>query len=445
MNRKTQSAAELDAAFLLTALLILVAVMFGGSSRENPLRLAAVEVCALPLLAAAVRRGISPGRPGGDAVAPLALLGLSICVPLLQLAPLPPSLWTLLPGQAPRIQALALAGLPQPWLPISLSPGETVACALALIPPAAMFLATLHFSAAQRRRLAVLWVVLACAGLALGAAQITARAGSPVYTYRTTNGGSLVGLFANRNHQAAFLLALAPFAGALMGASPGRAGATPRAWWPGLFIAIAVVALGVIRSRAGILLAGPALIGASAVFLRSRSGHRRWPVALGVAGAVVIAVGAVAFFGLSPIVARFAAPAASETRAEAWPYIVAAAQSHLPFGAGLGAFDRVYQAVEPLNLVSPYYLNHAHNDYLELWLETGWIGVGCLGLFALWLARGMIQAWRRNGGDLARAASISIVLLMAASVVDYPLRTETLLVLLAYCCGLLIRPPASRP
>ena len=41
---------------------------------------------------------------------------------------------------------------------------------------------------------------------------------------------------------------------------------------------------------------------------------------------------------------------------------------------------------------------------------------------------------------LAQASSAAIFLLMAQSVVDYPLRTETLAVLFAFCCGGLAWP-----
>jgi O-antigen ligase len=154
-----------------------------------------------------------------------------------------------------------------------------------------------------------------------------------------------------------------------------------------------------------------------------------------IAGAAL----AVAAFGLGPIADRFAPQEHGEIRFEAWPHVLAAADGFLPFGSGLGSFDRVYQSVEPLNLVAVEYLNHAHNEYLELWLETGWVGAAIFGLFVVWLAASIVRAWRSGGDGLARGAGAAILLLMAASVVDYPLRTEALVVLFAFCCGLLAR------
>ena len=443
-------AGGLDARFALSALLIGAAAVLGGASRENPVRLAIIELCALPVAVAAVRRVASAARSDDAAPAlPIALAALVIAVPLLQIIPLPPGVWAALPGQAPRAEALRLAGLPAPWLPLSLSPGDTGRAGLALLPPAAMFVATLGLDVEDRRRLAWLWLALAALGLALGLAQVAAPAGGPAYPYRTTNVGSLVGLFANRNHEAGYLLALLPFAAAL--AVPGGAGAPGReraggsgfagrvAW---LFLPVSIVALGVIRSRAGVILAAPAALAALAVAWRGR-GRRRGNRALAVtAGAIGAAVLAVALFGLDPILGRFDGRSPAEFRFEAWPSVLAAAQSLAPLGSGLGSFDRVFEAVEPLALVGPTYFNHAHNDYLELWLETGWVGAAILALFLAWFAPAAWRAWRR-GCPLAQASSAAIVLLMAQSAVDYPLRTETLAVLFAFCCGVLATP--ARP
>jgi hypothetical protein len=62
------------------------------------------------------------------------------------------------------------------------------------------------------------------------------------------------------------------------------------------------------------------------------------------------------------------------------------------------------------------------------------------------------KVWRpshREGleidGSLVRAASLIIALLLAHSVVDYPLRTGAMVAILAFACALLIDPPPSSP
>ena len=389
--------------------------------------------------------GANRGSPA--ARAPLALLAMVVVVPLLQMIPLPPSIWVALPGQAPRLEALHLARLPLPWLPLSLSRSNTRGAALALIPPVAVFVAGLSLEEIELRRLAWLWIISAVAGLSLGIVQVASPAGGPAYAYSTTNLASLVGFFANRNHEAAFLLALLPIAAALSTTKVAAARhhaeqtgvAAPWLAWP--FILISFVALGVIRSRAGVILAAPAALLTLAVAWRSRRSLNGGPLAA-IAAAIGLASLAVALFGLGPILGRFAKAPAPEFRLEAWPHVITAARSYLPLGSGLGSFDRVFEAFEPLSLIGPKYFNHAHNDYLELWLETGWVAAIALALFLVWFLLATWTAWR-SGSALAQAASAAIALLMVESLVDYPLRTETLAVLFAFCCVLLVRRPTS--
>jgi O-antigen ligase len=435
-----------DVLFVLSGILIVAACILGGASQDNPLRLASVELCALPVAALSLRRvasGDLDARRGRLLAFPLAMLVLILAVPLLQLAPMPPALWAPLPGQTPRLEALGLAHVPAPWLPITLSPRETGRAALALAPPAATLLGVAWLTPRQTRRLGGLWIGVAMLGVALGAAQIAAPAGGAAYLYRTANLGSLVGLFANRNHEAGFLLSLTPLAAALSipptapGARWAKApGIAPRFGLLAAFMLITVIALGVIRSRAGLILATPAVLLALAVLWRGARGRPAWLAVSGVAAAALVAVVAILLFAAAPILDRFGPHAPREFRYEAWPYVMAASKAVPPLGAGLGSFDRLFEAVEPLPFVAPTYFNHAHNDFLELWLETGPVGAGILAVFIVWLAWTTRNAWR-SGSDLARAASAAIVLLMAQSWVDYPLRTETLAVLFAFCCGVL--------
>jgi hypothetical protein len=95
------------------------------------------------------------------------------------------------------------------------------------------------------------------------------------------------------------------------------------------------------------------------------------------------------------------------------------------------------------------YANHAHNDVLELWLTTGAVGLVLMGMFMVWLLLRSVEIWRRapasGAGELdwtlARGATIVVALLVAHSVVDYPLRTGAMMAVMAFACALLIEPP----
>jgi hypothetical protein len=92
--------------------------------------------------------------------------------------------------------------------------------------------------------------------------------------------------------------------------------------------------------------------------------------------------------------------------------------------------------------------DHAHDDLLEVWLETGVVGLILIGMFLLWLVRRTYQVWRLPRSDdlrpidrsLARAAAVILVLLLAHSLVDYPLRTSAMVAIAAFATSLLIPP-----
>jgi O-antigen ligase len=207
-----------------------------------------------------------------------------------------------------------------------------------------------------------------------------------------------------------------------------------------LFAGLVVVALAAIRSRTGIALFAPVILASLLAAWIAAGRGRPGPGLLVFMGTVGAALTAVAIFALPPILERFGSQDATEARFERWPLIAEAAQTYLPLGSGTGSFDAVYRSVEPLAELDDTFFNQAHNDYLETWLETGWLGIGLLLAFLVWYFRRSLSAWRAppsREGDLQRAASIGVGVLLLHSVADYPLRTVTLAVMFALCCGLL--------
>ncbi|HEX3920097.1 MAG TPA: O-antigen ligase family protein [Caulobacteraceae bacterium] len=439
------------AVFASALLLEVFATLFGGASQTNALSLLAVEVASLPLLFVSVYLMLARAGPRG-ALLPIILMVLVILVPIAQLIPLPASIWTGLPGRGAMLQVLDAANLGRPSLPYSLTPQDTWRSALGLAPPAAMFMGAMLLSDAQRRVMAGLWLALATISLLIGVLQILGGPNSPLYFYDITNEGSPVGLFSNRNHNASFLLCLLPVA-AVFAAEFRGIGEDWRAIPPllaVLYFLIGIVGVAVMHSRAGVFLLIPALIGSVAVVVTGGALRGRIRAAAGLAAGAAVAVGAVLIFGFAPILDRFYDT--GELRFEGWPIVVKAAQSYLPFGSGIGSFDTVYRSVEPLTQVSTVYFNHAHNDYLELFLETGLVGAALFALFAIWFLIRAFVIWTQRDGEgrnLAAALTVLVVLLLAHSLLDYPLRTQALAGLFAFACGAMAayRPAAlaARP
>lgn len=428
-----------DAVAIAAVVLLALSFVFGGASREHALRLAVVELAALPLLVMSADRLIRSGLWREHRFA-LALLGGLAAIPLIQLIPLPPALWTGLPDRGEMVLALQLAGLQPGWAPLTLTPDRTWQSVLAILPPAAMFLAMLSSTQAQTARMMAFYLAAAVIAVLLGAAQL-ASGGERFYPWATTSAGSVTGFFANRNHLATLLLVCLPFA-AVFGAAVLRRRSEQRLplWFGALFMGLVVVGLAAIRSRAGVILFGPVAIASLLAAWVAAGRGRPGPGLLALIGGVAVAVAAVAILALPPILARFDVQSAPEGRFEGWPVVASAAETYLPLGSGIGSFDAVFRSVEPLEKLDSTFFNQAHNEYLETWLEAGWLGAALILAFLVWYGRRLWAAWKAGPSrerDLQRAASIALLAMLVHSAVDYPLRTATLAVLFALCAAIL--------
>ena len=425
---------------IATFLLFAVSFFLGGASRLHEFRLAIVELASLPLLLLALAAIPDVSRRREHRLA-LSLVTATAALPLVQLIPLPPAVWSALPGRQDLALTFAITGLPETWLPLSLTPDKTWRSFLALMPPIAMFLALMVSTAPQRSRLVQALLVCALLGMVLGANQFVSG-GERFYPWATTDAGNFTGFFANRNHMATLCLIGIPFAVVLAAGAIRRGGpkANQAVWFGILYIASATVAVGVIQSRSGIILFLPVLIASLlAVWVASGRGRPR-PAVLALIGGVTVAVVGIAIFAAGRLLARFDTGGAIDPRFQNWPTVLEAAERYLPFGSGLGSFDAVYRSVEPLERLDATFFNQAHNEYLETLLETGWLGVILIVLFMVWFTRRAWTAWCASISsqrDLQRAATIAIGTLLMHSAADYPLRTVTMATIFALCCGLL--------
>jgi O-antigen ligase len=112
-----------------------------------------------------------------------------------------------------------------------------------------------------------------------------------------------------------------------------------------------------------------------------------------------------------------------------------------PLGTGFSTFDLVYPRYEKLEQVYSAFVNHAHNDFLEVILEGGFAGTVVL---AACLAVIVMRFIRVRHREAARTAFVSILIILAHSTVDYPLRTMGIASLFAFFAALLFaRVPGS--
>ena len=368
------------------------------------------------------------------------LFGFYVVISLwiaLQLVPLPPGLWQALPGRDLIRRIGDGTGMKDAWRPFSIDPRATANALAALLVPAPVLLLAAQL---DRRGLRALVVVLLGIGLiSMLAAVAQISSGAPFF-YRITNSGAGVGLFANRNHQAAFLATLFPLLAVFTQASNGDpARTTFRVAAAGAMAVILVPLVLVTGSRAGLIL-GVLGIGTAVALWRGQSrgaaqGRRRrtglLPMAAGFAAVAVVAVLTVAMSRAEAVSRLFADDQRGDLRLKVWGPVWRIGTDYLPFGSGSGSFVTAFKLAEPDSLVRPTYLNHAHNDLLEVFVTDGLVGVGLMAVAAVWLGGRGARAW--FGSDavhadtaLARAASSIMVLLFLGSVSDYPLRVPSL-------------------
>ena len=424
--------------------LLSVALLAGGASRgafvpHGVIEASGAILLAIGLVAGRLERLSASGWIG------LALLLGAVAWGLIQLAPLPGDLWSRLPGRAAFKDAMASLGVAPMAAPISLFPEATRAALYGFLPIIAAF--TLTATTNLKAHLRVLaWLVasLAAASVLLGVAQVITGPSSQLYFYNPTGWGAPVGLFANQNHQATLCLMALPLLAA-------KAGDIRVTWGTGdldhgrvliLVSALIVAGLGVIiaGSVAGYTLLGPVAVASFLVFRGSRSER----------GGLFVPVAAIGVLGIlgwlaatSPVLKDLGIMSTSEgylSRPDTFSRTMDAIAAYFPVGSGLGTFEQVYPRFEDPAAVTTVFMNHAHNDYLEVAMELGIIGMALLVAAIVFWAVLSWRAWTTRGSEarLQKAASIALAVPLLHSLVDYPLRTPGLAVLAAVCAGVLV-------
>lgn len=422
--------------------------MGGGGSRPDVLSLLYLRPAAVLCLAAlCLTRG--PWRLGEYRTIIALLLAFATLI-ILQLVPLPPAIWLSLPGHERFAEAAVAVGKAQPWRPLSLTPDLTFNSLLALLPAFVVLVGLAGLFSPQRWRIISVLAAIASASALLGLIQVIGGADTSAYLYRITHQGVPVGFFANRNHQAA-LLAIGLPALQVWALRPGIKESTRGvrkivAASAGLFLLLVLIATG---SRAGIVLGLMGLIGTYLLLPRGgvKGAQTRFAktTRFAIIAASLITVGLAIFFGRALSIDRLLTTGNIEDvdRVAYAPLIVEIIGQFFPLGSGFGSFDRVFRMFEPDAILGPQYFNRAHNDLLELALTGGLPALILLGLFLSWVAIRTIAAFRastRHNPDalLARLGAIMVVILLSASLVDYPLRTPLLTAVFTLACGLLV-------
>ena len=376
----------------------------------------------------------------------LIIVAAAILLGLLQLVPLPVAVWSSLPGRELVMDGYRLLGLEPVAMPLSLSPYDSISALLALLPPLGMLAATLVLRAYKPSWLAASLVAGTLAGVLLGILQVSTP-GTSWYLYRISNFGVATGFFANSNHMASLLLAGLAFIAAL-GATFREQSKDARHRTSVLALAaggLAVVLIGLLlnRSLAGYGLGLPVIVASLLLLLGTRSRLAR----VGAIAACVTSLLAVIILWTSPVGSRMGPDPTGASVSSRQEMIAGSVQLLEEFGlagTGTGTFAKLYPQIENAAEIDRFYVNHAHNDYLELAIETGLPGILLVLIFLGWWIHAVWQMLRSPSADqFAVAGAIVSAVILLHSLVDYPLRTAAIGAVFAACLALILQSRKS--
>lgn len=369
---------------------------------------------------------------------PLILVALVFLVPALQLVPLPPVIWTALPGRGFVIEAFSALNAPLPWMPVSLSPQATLTSIITLLPAAALFCACLTFSPQERNSLVPILIIATFASVMLGMAQKV----SPSLRFSTLNTMYSTGFYFNRNHFAALLYGSISFSvGYLLILNKNKYNLVIGF----SFILFVFIGIALSGSRSGLAFGVTSLVLSVIAFLVSNKHENYRLTRISLCVIIISTLMSVAFIGyflFDRILARFSGGLFADGRFDYGPVGITAIKDFFPAGTGLGTFADVFLLYQNADNMTSYYINELHNDWLQIPLEGGLLAIIVMMTIIIWICLNTWRVWRSHEDGsvfvFAKAGTITIFLLIIHALFEYHMRSTAISSVFSLCCALLI-------
>lgn len=454
LNHFLTSLAGSNARFYAFAGFMTLVFFTGGGSRDDIQSLIILRPLTI-LFGAYALTVMTRGQWEGRRF-PLYFTLTLVVLMILQLIPLPPDIWTELPGRKIIADIATIAAIEQPWRPLSMSPSQTLNSLFSLATPIAAIMLYLNLDRFDRKRAISVIIILCSISAFLAIVQIVGPSRGPLYFYRITNFDIGVGLFANRNHQAVMLASAIAMLGWYAASVPGNVERAALKFYSSLatiFVFVPLIFL--TGSRAGLILMIPALILAllfvffgkhqqkrsskkrsSKLTLTSLFANRQVVLLISVVIIVGIAVSSIMLSRSSAFDRLLGGNSLEGLRFQLLPTLFAMITEHMPFGSGFGSFEHVYRIYEPQELLNSSYLNEAHNDWLQFLIEGGAPAAFLAICAVLWFSRQsllLLKCWKTANSTKYRSLVSAAVMLflIASSIGDYPLRVPSIMAVFA--------------
>ena len=412
--------------YALGSALIAGLVLGGGNS---PGLVTDTIIQLIVIAAAAIEFSRAPRSP----IPPSAWLFCAavLAAMILQIVPLPAGLLDSLRPAVVGSDATEIIGSPV-FSTISLGAGRTIEALFFAVAVIAMFLSILRL----RRRAGA-----GAPALLLSGRGIATRLPRPSSTRwpRDVSIDALLpfeiraGFFANVNHFSSLLFIAIPLI-AYHGVISGKLKTA------GFSIGGILLLLLAAGSRAGVMI-GLAVTVLSLVFMVSRARSSILIVGAAFIALSIYSLGVWTKFDGGALDPEFG-------RGEFARTTIDGIQENWALGVGYGNFERAYKIYERQEMIFQWFVNHAHNDFLEVVFEGGIIAALLVGLYGVLLC---MNFWKHRHDALRRMALLSITFLLVHSLVDYPLRAMSLALSFAllnaiiFHSGTFARSASARP
>lgn len=377
------------------------------------------------------RKGYEDAEPATHIRLLVVCAALFVGLAVVQLVPLPHGVMKLIAPHTAALREYYAAG-PLAAAPLSLNPSAGLGELTRLFAFLAVFLVSaFHFQKpGSIRRFTQMMVIF---GFVLAVFSILQKATGSTRIYwlrELTAGGTPFGPFVNRNHFAGFIGMLVPLG---LGAALSS-GMREKKILYGFMSVIMAVSLFLSLSRGGVIgfFGG---IAAFAFMMTVSSKEKKLPWAVGLFLLVLFSY--LIYLGISPVIDRFYhTDISQEDRLVVWSSTLRAFGDFWLLGSGLGTFVNVYPLYASIPLQALY--DHAHNDYLELLLETGIAGVLIVLCAAVILATALVRSPKQGHAGITRASLVAALLSMLVhSIFDFNLHILSNLLLFGVILGML--------
>jgi O-antigen ligase len=299
----------------------------------------------------------------------------------------------------------------------------------------------------QARSLALIFSVYGAALASFALIQGISSNGKLFWLRQPRSGGWIYGPYVNHNHYAGLMEMLVPIPLVL---SLTRLASTRSRNMAAAAAAVMVGTIFLSGSRGGMLAVIVELIILAVLLVKQKRGVR---TAIGIGVFLAIVLGLLTWIGGGELSKRIASvgPSHFELSSDIRSYInrdgLRMFLKKPILGWGLGTFPVVYPQFR--SFYTNFFVNEAHNDYLQLLVEMGLLGFGTMIWFLLalfWRATKKIGNW---AGDISGAVTLACVLglsgILVHSAVDFNLQIPANAALFFVLCTVAAAEPFAQP